>query len=204
MKAFLLSVAAVAMLTAAPASAAIIQYTDRSAFTAAAGTVTIEDFSGFANADLAPSTDLGTFTISTNGTAFVNFAALSIDITADTGGGGPGTVTFTFDTPIFAFGADFSSLNNDSPRTYAVVGGTNFDPLPLSPDFLGFVSDTSFTSVIFANREGFPLNDAFEVDNLTFGGGAIPEPGTWALMIVGLGATGALLRRRRTSTVAMN
>jgi hypothetical protein len=30
--------------------------------------------------------------------------------------------------------------------------------------------------------------------------GAIPEPGAWALMIIGFGGAGAMLRRRRTST----
>ncbi|CAN7564882.1 FxDxF family PEP-CTERM protein [Phenylobacterium sp. LjRoot164] len=30
--------------------------------------------------------------------------------------------------------------------------------------------------------------------------GAVPEPGTWALMIVGFGATGAMIRARRTGS----
>jgi hypothetical protein len=33
---------------------------------------------------------------------------------------------------------------------------------------------------------------------LDCGGGAIPEPGTWGLMIAGFGGAGAMLRRRRT------
>ncbi len=32
--------------------------------------------------------------------------------------------------------------------------------------------------------------------------GAVPEPATWALMIMGIGATGAALRRRKTTAIA--
>lgn len=36
----------------------------------------------------------------------------------------------------------------------------------------------------------------FAVDDLRFGGG-VPEPATWAMMILGFGAAGAMIRRRR-------
>lgn len=39
----------------------------------------------------------------------------------------------------------------------------------------------------------------FTVDRVTFGV-AVPEPGTWALMILGFGTAGAALRRRRRAT----
>ena len=35
------------------------------------------------------------------------------------------------------------------------------------------------------------------MDDLTYSTGVVPEPGTWALMILGFGATGAALRSRR-------
>jgi len=41
--------------------------------------------------------------------------------------------------------------------------------------------------------------NSFEVDNFAAGVGAVPEPTTWALMIMGFGAVGAMIRRRRTA-----
>jgi len=37
----------------------------------------------------------------------------------------------------------------------------------------------------------------WQIDNFTIGTAAVPEPGTWALMILGFGGAGAALRRRR-------
>jgi hypothetical protein len=48
------------------------------------------------------------------------------------------------------------------------------------------------------------LNYAYVVgDNIgTVGGGAVPEPATWAMMIMGFGAMGSVLRRRRSAVAA--
>lgn len=45
-----------------------------------------------------------------------------------------------------------------------------------------------------AKFDATPLRDAFEVANFSTG---LPEPATWALMIMGIGFTGAALRRRQ-------
>ena len=49
------------------------------------------------------------------------------------------------------------------------------------------------TSVNFASSQ-----NSFELDTVS---GAVPEPATWGLLIVGMGMTGAAMRRRRGTTV---
>jgi PEP-CTERM motif len=54
-------------------------------------------------------------------------------------------------------------------------------------------------TVIFTN----PKTGVTEVGTVTvLPGPAVPEPGTWALMLIGVGALGAAVRGRRRSTVA--
>ena len=52
------------------------------------------------------------------------------------------------------------------------------------------------SSITFASD-----SDAFEFDGLA-GSLAVPEPGTWALMILGFGGVGAMLRNRRRLVAA--
>jgi len=42
----------------------------------------------------------------------------------------------------------------------------------------------------------FSNSPAFEVDNVTFSATAVPEPGTWGMMVIGFGAMGLAMRRR--------
>jgi len=77
-------------------------------------------------------------------------------------------------------GLAFASGSHTSPTSNGVVtfnanGG---------PEIIG----ATFTS----------LRDSFEVDNLARG---VPEPATWALMILGFGAIGSVMRRRQRATV---
>ena len=43
---------------------------------------------------------------------------------------------------------------------------------------------------------------SFEVDNFAGAAGGVPEPATWGLIILGFGAMGAVLRRRRATATA--
>lgn len=62
----------------------------------------------------------------------------------------------------------------------------------------------SYTSASGIEINFGPDNFNVGIDNIDFtvnavGGGAIPEPGTWALMIAGFGLAGGALRRRKAA-----
>lgn len=57
-----------------------------------------------------------------------------------------------------------------------------------------------FTKVAF-DASGVGVSDIRQVRIGGFAGAAVPEPATWAMMILGLGLVGAAMRRRRQSTV---
>jgi hypothetical protein len=63
---------------------------------------------------------------------------------------------------------------------------------------------TSVTLRLFDSDTSYYYND-FTVDDISVTGparGAAPEPGTWAMMLVGFGGAGALLRSRRRLVAA--
>lgn len=57
--------------------------------------------------------------------------------------------------------------------------------------YLGFISDVAITSLVFKSNH---TNDGFGIDNVTVG--QVPEPGTLALMGLGLMGIGMMRRRR--------
>jgi hypothetical protein len=63
--------------------------------------------------------------------------------------------------------------------------------------FFNFQSDTAFNRIQLVQNGG----GGFEFDNLTIGSSvsAAPEPGTWAMMLLGFGTIGYLLRTRRSA-----
>jgi hypothetical protein len=71
-----------------------------------------------------------------------------------------------------------------------------------------FAANTGFSSSGFNlswGPDGYEVgldNIAFEIRAIEVPTGGIPEPGAWALMILGFGATGAALRRRGVLAVA--
>jgi hypothetical protein len=43
------------------------------------------------------------------------------------------------------------------------------------------------------------INGSYQLDNLMWSASAVPEPATWAMMLLGFGAIGASMRRYRTA-----
>lgn len=64
--------------------------------------------------------------------------------------------------------------------------------------FMNFNFDggDSYNKIVFSNSG----TDGFESDNHTIGISAVPEPATWAMLILGFGMVGLTARRRRTAS----
>ena len=119
-----------------------------------------------------------------------------------------GSATLTFTTPVdyfsFLWGSPDSynllTVNSGtsdvqtftaSMLVFPVIGGdnTNFSQYV---QFAG-LSGSQITSVTFGND---PSINAFETSNFSVGS-AVPEPATWAMMLIGFGGIGFSMRRRR-------
>ncbi len=118
-----------------------------------------------------------------------------------------GDLTFTFGTPINAFGLDIATIArgfvgsssgafvltvNGTPYTYNYSGSSGFG-------FLGITTDTAFSSLtITTSKVNDSLFDTVRFGTLAAATPAVPEPATWAMMIAGFGLVGGAMRRRRT------
>ncbi|MFN0182994.1 MAG: PEP-CTERM sorting domain-containing protein [Aquabacterium sp.] len=213
---------AIATALASPAMAATISVnTDRASFEASlGGPVTVEDFTdthhfpihtGVLNsATNLPGIGITPGTIKAGVTYSVQLPmpeyGFNIDAGAQFVGGfldtvqGNGPLTVTFDSAVSGFGFDTNAF---SPNVHVVVhfadgSSDTFDgmALDMSMHFFGF---TGNGSLITHAEIGSPLNGStyFGLDNFTFVAGAVPEPGTYALMALGLVGVGAVARRRK-------
>ncbi|QIE55717.1 hypothetical protein G5B40_09815 [Pikeienuella piscinae] len=207
-----------AAVTAHPASAAIVTFTDRAIFEAnVSGPLTTETFNDFTNdtSFLSP-LDIGDFTISTEsdvvsaggeptnqldaspfsfGSSIIDGTTFGQAILQD-----DEALTFTFDAPIFAFGIDTRNLGNSGLLTSILVAGESFTPLQdgTSLLFSGVISDTAFSSVSFVfDALGGPSADGFAFDNVAYSGATVvPLPASLPLLVGALGVIGFLGRRR--------
>lgn len=114
----------------------------------------------------------------------------------------PSRVTFD----LAAFGAagtqafhvrvdDLTGLGHLAHGDYVVASSPDLD-LGFTTFTLDFVAVGVHTLLTFQNAD--PITNDIDgiVDNVSIGSAAVPEPGAWALMILGFGAAGGPLRRR--------
>lgn len=121
---------------------------------------------------------------------------------------GGGSATYDFAAPVRAFQFDWGSIDSYNTLTvhYAgtmvVIPGSNFinpangDQHAAGTNGRFTVSGTAgelFTGVTFSSS-----SNSFEVDNLAVGS-AVPEPATWAMMLIGFGAVGFAMRRAKAA-----
>lgn len=186
---FTLLAAATAM-SAVPASAVVTIYTDESAFQAALASVTVEDFNDNTFA-LGIASDAG----ARQGNHFEDRLVRGGDNT-----------TFSFSGAVNGLGGFFNlSPGGAGQGIEFLLDGTTLlgteVPNGNGNSFWGFITDTSFTSVILNGGTQGGVAETYHLDDLQFGAlaaaGGVPEPATWAMMIIGFGAIGASMRRKK-------
>jgi hypothetical protein len=94
--------------------------------------------------------------------------------------------TSTLDFTSITFNGVAGTVSNVPHAETAIVGGVS-------------VTENGQQQLIVT---GTGLSTSGWSGTATFDPAAVPEPATWALMIMGFGGAGALLRRRRTSVLA--
>lgn len=176
-------------------------------FSAALGTSTLQGFEAFADGDLAPSWGYGVSGVATLSNGFGVTSSFRYGGSAVSGskgygaypnGGIGGVPTFTFTRPLRAFGAYFVDFESQNQLVVSLMGGgTSVYNLPVGGNggvaFFGVdFGSVSITGISFT----MDPEDAFLIDDVRLAD-TVPEPGSWALLLAGFGATGACLRRRR-------
>ncbi|TRW18128.1 Npun_F0296 family exosortase-dependent surface protein [Glacieibacterium frigidum] len=115
------------------------------------------------------------------------------------GASASGTATFTSTNRITAFSFDWGTPDDYNTLTFrngaTVVASFTGAGLGAGNYAYTFTDAQNVTSVDFTSS-----NRAFEIDNV--GVTAVPEPATWALLLVGFGMVGVAARRRSTSVAA--
>ena len=120
---------------------------------------------------------------------------------------GGGSATFTFGSGVSSFGFDLGSADDYNSILVTFVGGATqlFSGALLNPPGPATgnqsIAGTNGRVTIFNNGMGAitsaqfaSTSNSFEFDNI--GVAAVPEPATWAMMILGFGLVGGALRRR--------
>lgn len=115
------------------------------------------------------------------------------------GGSSSGTATYTSANRITAFSLDVGTPDDYNTLTFrngATVVATYTGAGYTAGNFaFNFTDAQNVTSVDFSSS-----SRAFEIDNVSVT--AVPEPATWALLLVGFGMVGVAARRRASHVAA--
>lgn len=184
--------------------------------TGAAGqsiTLGVDEFDGIADSSFQPSIDRGPYLVTPNdvgislgsgtNSAFCEGGAAAAEgcLIVTTGANG---FTFTFDSPINAFGlifikANLSTIPSVTLNGNAITGSYTPQGSDHGIGFFGLIDTNSFTSVILS---GVTAGNQFGLDTLNYGTvdetSPVPEPSTLALLLGGVPGMWAAVRYARS------
>ena len=106
--------------------------------------------------------------------------------------GDTGTVNNTFD-----FYDGMTLVKSGSAGSVTSSGQIPAGVIFFSPDSTAFTFDSLFASFEISDLSSPATLDYSVMSYTLFNPAAVPEPATWAMMIIGFGGVGALVRRRR-------
>ena len=202
------ALAAALLCAAGPAMAATATYASKADFLAAVGAASSNNLN---SAPDVASYDFGAFTATAVADEPFMPDHFGFKDSALVGGGkslqfvpSGETAVFTFDAPIYAFGIDIIGLGFEEMTDLSITINeveytlmTDFEGGWLNLAFAGFTNSAGFNTVTISASGFGPI----ELDNVLYVAAGVPEPATWAMMLVGFGALGATLRRRRLTAV---
>ncbi|HEX3885932.1 MAG TPA: PEPxxWA-CTERM sorting domain-containing protein [Phenylobacterium sp.] len=200
----------------ATAASATTVYSDRATFESQLAGHFTDDYENpgytFFQSDAQMSSVVGQTTYQTTG--FSN-----LDIVSNSGGddyycgGCNGSFQLDFSNTSYStgggvYGVGFDLVINETYNAQVTFtnGSTALFTLPLSQSFgseafWGVTSDLGITSIYLGDSGQATTDGNTGIDNLEIGAGPIPEPATWAMMLLGFGALGRALRHGRRARV---
>ena len=213
------SLLAVAAAGIPAAHAAVVVFTSQAAFNAATTAPGVDTFTGFSVTGSTPSPisrSAGAYSYSAAAETTTFFGAGSVANPWLSTNTATDSITFSGFASIIRgvggnfFGSDISGLfapgdivlsltDSSGVTSHTIIGA-------LTSSFVGFVSDGAITSLTIESVQPASTFLWPTVDNFTLAQGltsAVPEPSTWAMMILGFAGVGFMTyRRRKTAALA--
>lgn len=189
MKSVLLTAAAGALVAAVPANAAVVDFEGYGAVDLAfnPGTISYQglDFTG--NTGFAYVWDGGSPNSNGSNNLILGFSPSDSIVITKTGGGLFNLSSLDLAISWYSGSSNANVLVNGNP-----LGITN----SLTNYSLGLNNVSSVTITGLDTSDGY-----WTADNIVYSAAAVPEPSTWAMMLVGFGMVGFGLRSRRKQSV---